>query len=153
MPPLLLQKFGQRSHLKVHVNTVHLKEKRFKCDECQKVNEKLFITAVYFRLENIYFICSIVLKGIWTRIYFEATRRCRPRPGEALPVRRLLKGLILFPTFFDSDFLGSQMIILFYSCFSPLVVRNIYCNIQMCTAAAKRKGKGYVKHFKLSSIQ
>ena len=55
---------------------------------------KLFITAVYYRLENIYFICSIVLKGIWTRISFEVTRRCGSPTGEALPVRRLLKGWI-----------------------------------------------------------
>jgi len=29
--------FSQKSDLKVHVNAVHLKEKRFECDVCSKV--------------------------------------------------------------------------------------------------------------------
>ena len=35
---VLLQTFGRGSYLKVHVSTVHLKQKRFKCDECQMVS-------------------------------------------------------------------------------------------------------------------
>ena len=38
---VLLQKFGQGGDLKRQVDAVHLKEKRFKSDECQVVNDKL----------------------------------------------------------------------------------------------------------------
>ena len=49
--------FGHKSHLKRHMNTVHLKQKNFKCDHCdyicgEKSNLKTHIDTVHLRHRN-----------------------------------------------------------------------------------------------------